>query len=127
MSSNPFDWLSSINDTKINLIKEDPYVEKNYLPFMVNRGLSYFSDTIMYANEMNRYSFLDKKIQYEFYLSSVSKRKRFSKWSKIEVSKDVETIVKAYNVSKSKALEILRLLSPEQLKEVQDRMSEGGR
>lgn len=127
MSTNPFDWLNSINDTKTNLIKEDPSVEKDYLSFMVNRGLSYYPDTIMLANEMNQFHFLDKKIQYDFYLSSVSKRKRFSKWAKKESSTEVDLIKKAYSCSNVKAFEILKLLTPEQLKELQQRFDKGGR
>jgi len=127
LSSNPFDWLNSINDSKTNLIKEDPEAIKGYLPFMVNRGLSYFPDTVMYANEMNRLHFLEKKLQYEFYLSSVSKRKRFSKWAKKEDSAEVTLVKKHYNVSEPKALEILRLLTPEQLKCIRAIHDKGGR
>jgi hypothetical protein len=127
MSSNPFDWLNTINDSKTNLIKEDPDSEKGYLPFMVNRGLSYFPDTVMYANEMNRFAFLDKKLQYEFLLSSVSKRKRFSKWAKKESSAEVALVKKHYNVSEQKALEILKLLTPDQLKCIEKMHDKGGR
>jgi len=77
----PFDFLNSINDTKIDLFK-DPQAIKDYKAFMVNRGLSYFADTIMYANEMNRYYDLDNEMQFDFLLHSVPKKRRFSKWVK---------------------------------------------
>ena len=127
MPNSPFDWLNTINDSKRNLISEDPNTERLYNPFMVNRGLSYFSDSIMYANEMNRYPFLDKRVQYEFYLSSISKRKRFSKWAKKEEVADVELIKQVYSVSEPKALEILNLLTAEQLSIIRNRTFKGGR
>lgn len=127
MSTNPFDWLNSINDSKVNLINEDPLCEKNYLPYMVNRGLSYFPDTILLANEMNRYGFLDKKLQYEFHLNSVSKRKRFSKWSKKEDSANIALVKEYYNVSQPKAEEILSILTDEQLQCIAKVQSKGGK
>ena len=66
------DWLNSINFTKEDL----SYDVKTYPPYVINRCLSGFIDTIMYANEMNRYHNLDKDMQYSFYLNSVRKRKR---------------------------------------------------
>lgn len=126
MSSNPFDWLTSINDTKVDMMEDDPTTEKGYLPFMVNRGLSYFPDTIMYANEMNRFSFLDKKLQYDFLLSSVSKRKRYSKWSKKDDSEDLKLVQAYYKVSKLKALEIMKLLTESQIASIKAIGARGG-
>ena len=82
----PFDFLNAINLTKANLMAEDDFVVKDYTPFMVNRGLSYFHDTVLLANEMNRYSELDNDIQFSFLLNSVTKRKRFSKWHKKDLN-----------------------------------------
>ena len=78
---NPFDVLNSINYTKENLF-EDPQSFKEYSSFMVNRGLSYFPDTILYANEMNRYSSIPNDWQFFYFLNTIPKKKRFSKWSK---------------------------------------------
>ncbi len=81
----PFDYVNSINFTKKNLMKNtanDELAEKDYVPFLTNKSLSYFTDTLLYANEMNRYHFLDKRLQYEFYLNSIRKKKRFAKWAK---------------------------------------------
>ena len=83
----PFDYVNSINFTKKNLMKNtanDELAEKDYVPFLTNKSLSYFTDTLLYANEMNRYHFLDKRLQYEFYLNSIRKKKRFAKWAKAE-------------------------------------------
>ena len=74
------DWLNSINQTKKNLIDEDPSLEKEYPPYIVNRCFSGHLDAIMFANEMNQYHFLPKKLQYDFYLNSLRKKKRFSPW-----------------------------------------------
>jgi len=78
----PFDFLNAINLTKKDLIREDLLNEKDYAPFMVNRGLSYFADTVMMANEINRHSGIPKKWQNDFLLNTISKKKRFSKWHK---------------------------------------------
>ena len=77
------DWLNSINFTKENLI-EDPSEIKNYPPYIINRCLSGHLDCIMYPNEMNKYSFLDKDMQYSFYLNTLRKKKRFSPWLRKE-------------------------------------------
>ena len=71
------DWLNSINFNKENLIEEDPSTIKDYAPYIVNRCLSGHLDCIMFANEMNKYSFLDKDMQYSFYLNTLRKKKRF--------------------------------------------------
>lgn len=125
---NPFDFLNSINTTKENLIREDPLNEKEYTPYLVNRGLSYFRDTIFYANEMNRYPELPKKLQYEFYLHGVPKRKRFSKWAKksTDSQNDLELIAKEYDCSIRKAEVIYTLLTPEQIVFIRDQYSHGG-
>lgn len=125
---NFFDFLNTINLTKKNLMKEDPLNEKDYSAFMVNRGLSFFPDTIMYANEMNRYAGTPKDMQYAFYLSAIKPKKRFSKWHKKDsVSKDVELIKKAYGYSSAKALEALKILTEEQLKSIRLEFDCGGK
>ena len=55
------DWLNSINQTKKNLIDEDPLMEKEYSPYIVNRIYSGHLDSIMFANEMNMYNFFTKE------------------------------------------------------------------
>lgn len=115
----PFDYINSVTDNKKNLITESDnpeFAEKSYEPFMVNRGLSLFSDTILWANEMNRYPELDKKLQYEFYLHALRKRKRFSKWPKKEKSDDINLISKHYKYNRKRAIEALGLMTEDQLK-----------
>ena len=125
---NFFDFLNAINDSKEDLIKKDPLNEKDYVPFMVNRGLSYFADTVMYANEMNLHAAVQKKWQFDFYLHAVKKRKRFSKWAKKDSSTDdIKLLMKEYNYSAKRAQEALTLLTDHQLVELRAKYDTGGR
>lgn len=123
---NPFEFLTAINDTKKNLIVDD-ITEKAYNPFMVNRGLSYFSDTVLFANEMNLVPGLDKKLQFDFHINTIRKRKRFSKWLKAETESDLEVVKEYYGYSNEKARQALTLLSPEQTEKIRIKVSKGGR
>lgn len=125
---NCFDFINSINTSKNDLLKEDPLSEKEYTPFIVNRSLSYFADTIFFANEMNKYSAIPKDWQYKFYLNSVKPKKRFSKWHKKEKnSDDISLIMREYDYSASKASEIVDILSEDQLNSIRARYNSGGR
>lgn len=124
----PFDFLNSINDTKKDLMREDPACEKDYTPFIVNRSLSYFPDTIMYCNEMNRYASIPKQWQFDFYMNSLKKRKRFSKWHKKDKnSEDLSLIMNVYSYSAEKASIALELLTEDQIKDLREKYSTGGR
>jgi hypothetical protein len=105
----------------------DEITEKDYAPFLVNRSLSYHKDCIMYANEMNRRHFLDKKLQNDFLLNTVRSQKRpFAKWIKVEKNDDLECIKQIYNFSDSKARDAWRLLSKEQIQELKEKTDIGG-
>lgn len=123
---NPFDFLNAINDTKKQLIVDD-LTEKQYNAFMVNRGLSYFHDTVLLANEMNRYHHLDGKLQFDFLLSTIRKKKRFSKWLKPEASDDLNAVKEYYGYSNEKAMAALSVLSDSDLAEIKRKCSKGGR
>ena len=124
----PFDFLNAINYDKKNLIKDEPTVESDYNAFMVNRGLSYFNDTVLYANMMNGFAGLDSKIQFDFYLHAIPKRKRFSKWAKKSAQTEtLRLIMDYYKYNEERALEALSLLSDEQIKIIEDKMYKGGR
>ena len=124
----PFDFLNAINITKKDLIREDPLNEKDYAPFMVNRGLSYFADTVMMANEMNRHSGIPKVWQNDFFLNTISKKKRFSKWHKKEAdSKNLLLIMEYYKYSTERAKEVLDILSPDQLTMIEEKLYKGGK
>ena len=124
----PFDYVNSINFTKKNLMRNtanDELAEKDYVPFLTNKSLSYFTDTLLYANEMNRYHFLDKKLQYEFYLNSIRKKKRFAKWAKAEDNNEVMMIQEYYKFSPQKAKAALSVLSPKQKDIIKHKMENG--
>ena len=124
--SNPFDYVNAILQNKKQLIV-DELTEKDYIPFLVNRSLSYHSDCIMYANEMNRRHFLDKKLQNDFLINTVRSRKRpFAKWVKSEKSENIKCVKLAYGLSDSKAREALRLLSDEQIQLLKEKTDTGG-
>ena len=123
-----FDFLNAINDTKKDLIREDPHTEKDYVPFMVNRGLSYFPDTVLYANEMNQTASIPKQWQFDFYRLSIPKRKRFSKWHKQDkLEETVELVMKEYGYSRQKALQAMDLISEDGMKELKSKYQTGGR
>lgn len=115
------DYLNSINYEKNDLFAEDPEMaEKEYAPFVVNRCLSYFTDTILLSNQMNRHPDLSKKMQYDYLKESIRKRKRFSKWIKNEVSDDLKLVVEHFNCSIPKARDIMPLLSDEFMSSLRD-------
>jgi uncharacterized protein YtpQ (UPF0354 family) len=122
----PFDYVNEILHTKKQLIV-DEITEKEYIPFIVNRSLSYHKDCIMQANEMNRRNFIDKKLQNDFLINTIRGYKRpFVKWSKSDKKDDVEYIKLFYNISTSKAYDALKLLSKEQLQLIKERTDTGG-
>ena len=123
---NPFEYVNSINYTKKNIM-DTPEKEKGYSPFMINRSLSYFNDTVILANEMNKYHHLDGRLQYSFLINIVRKRKRFSKWNKPQKHNDIEVVKRYYGYSNEKAEQVLPLLSQPQLLELRKKVNKGGR
>ena len=120
------DWLNSINQTKKNLIDEDPSLEKEYNPYIINRIYSGHLDSVMFANEMNKYSFLSKKIQYDFYLNSLRSKKRFSPWIRKDKIKDLDYVKRYYGYSNEKAQQSLKILTTEQLNFIKSKFETGG-
>lgn len=123
---NPFDFINSINYTKENLMNGD-CPEKEYNAFIVNKGLSYFPDTVHYANMMNQHNRLEKRMQYEFLLNIISKKKRYAKWHKDENNENLDAICQFYNVSPKRAEEYLSILTNQQLDIIKQRLSKGGK
>ena len=120
---NPFAIISSISNTKLDILEN----EKDYNAFMVNRGLSYFPDTVIYANEMNKFHHLDSRLQYTFLINIIRKRNRFSKWNKSDESEDINAIKEYYGYSNEKAKSILSLLNNSQIEYLRQRIYKGGR
>lgn len=122
------DYLNSINLTKKNLLAgEDPDWEKHYPPYIVNKCMSHHMDTVMYANEMNFYPNLDKKLQYDFFINTVRSRKRFSPWDKKQKMNDLEVVKQYYAYSNEKARQALNILTPDQLDFIKTKLNKGGK
>jgi hypothetical protein len=120
------EWLKGINTTKDNIIDDDPSLEREYPPYIINKCMSAYVDTIMYANEMNLYNQLDKKLQYDFYINIVRKRKRFSPWISKEKVKDLDAIKSYYGYSNEKAEQALKILTKEQINFIKSKFETGG-
>ena len=123
----PFDFINAINVTKEDLF-EDKMANKDYSPFLVNRGLSFFHDTVVQANTMNQYSSIPKDWQFYFLLNSITKKKRYSKWAKADKATESLLLVQEYyGYSSEKAKEALSILSDEQLNEIKQKLNKGGK
>jgi len=123
---NPFDYINAINHTKKDIMLDD-LNEKDYNSFLTNRSLSYFRDTVLIANEMNRHHQIDHRLQFDFLINIVRKRKRFSKWTKPEIVSDLNVVKEYYGYSNEKAKQVLTLLTTDQLTDLKSRISKGGR
>jgi purine-nucleoside phosphorylase len=123
---NPFEYLNAINMTKQDIMVDD-IAEKGYNSFIVNRSLSYFNDTVLYANEMNVNHHIDNRLQFDFFINIVRKKKRFSKFMKPETVSDVEAVKEYYGYSNEKAKSALTLLTSDQINELKKKVYKGGR
>jgi hypothetical protein len=108
------------------LLDEDPTLEKEYPPYIVNRCFSGHLDAIMFANEMNIHNNIPKKMQYDFYLNSLRKKKRFSPWLRQDKIKDLDYVKRHYGYSNEKAKQALRILTKEQLTFIKSKFDTGG-
>jgi len=125
----PFDFINAITHSKENLIakSDNPELaEKVYEPFIVNRGLSFFADTILYANEMNRLALLDREPQFAYLLNSIRPRKRYSKWLKQDKIEKLDIVSEYFGYGKSKAKDIINILTDDQIKIIKEKLQKGG-
>ena len=121
----PFEFIKAINETKEDVMVDD-VSEKKYSPFIVNRGLSFFMDTIFQVNELNRNHHLDSRLQFDYLLNSVRKKKRYSKWLKPEKLQDLDVVKEYYGFSNEKAKDALSTLSEDQLAFIKEKLNQGG-
>ena len=123
---NPFEFVKAINNKK-DIIRDD-LDEKSYLPYMINHSFSYFSDTVLLANEMNLNHHLDNKLQNDFFINTIRKNpKRFSKWNKVKHDGDFEAVKEYYGYNNEKTRSALSLLSTEQIDIIKKKVDHGGR
>ena len=122
----PFDFINAIHYSKDNLIVDD-WSEKQYNPYIINKGLSYGHDTVIPANEMNSRPHLDKILQFDFLINIIRPRKRFNKWIKAEKIDDLEVVKEYYGYSTEKAKQVLPLLNDSVIIELRKRITKGGK
>jgi len=128
--SNPFVYVDSVSYTKKNLMRgtaNDELAERGYKPFLANKALSYHQDAILYANELNRRPQLDNKLQYEFLLNSLRKRKRYAKWQKKVDDVSLELIMEYFGYGRAEALQAMKVLTDEQLAMIEVALDKGGK
>ena len=121
---NPFEFINSITYTKQDIMHD--LNESEYESFLTNRALAYHQDCILYANEMNRRFDVPNKLQYQYLLNTIRKRKRFAKWIKPERIDDLKIVMEYYSVSREKAEEYISILSEKELIILKGRMNKGG-
>jgi len=122
------DYLNAINHEKTPLMDtEDEMWEKKYSPFIINKCLAPFPDTIHLVNEMNLHNHLDSKLQFDFLLNTVRTRKRYTPWMKASKTKNLEYVKEYYGYNNEKARSALKLLSDEQIKTIKSSLDKGGR
>ena len=121
------DYLYSINQSKKNLLDGNEDAVRKYPPFIINKCLSGFTDSILFANEMNKYHQLDKKMQYDFYINSLKPRKRFTPWVRKETLEHLELVKQYYGYNHNKAVAALRILTNSELDEIKKLLDTGGR
>lgn len=122
----PFTFLNEINFGKKDIIVDD-ITEKQYNSFMVNRGLSYFKDTAVIANEMNVNHHIDKRLQFDFLINMIRKKRRFSKWNKPQIIDDLDVIKEYYGYSNKQAKAVHNLLSSDKIGELRKKVYKGGK
>lgn len=124
-SISPFDFINAISYSKDDLIV-DEWSEKQYAPYLVNRGLSFGPDTVIAANEMNSRPHLDKKLQYQFLINSVRPKKRYNKWLKATQIESIEVIKQYYGYSTEKARQVITLFDQSTIKNLKQKLEKGG-
>jgi len=120
------DYLNSINQTKKNLLDGDEEAVKGYPAYIINKCLSSFTDSVLFANEMNLNSHLNLKMQYDFYINSLKPRKRYTPWVKKQTLEHLELVKKYYGYNHNKAIAALRVLTNSQLNEIKKLLNIGG-
>lgn len=130
----PFDFVNAINYSKQDLFEPDPstlqrnvHSDSEYPKFIINRALSYFADTIMFANLANVHlNNVPNATHFDFYRFGVPRKKRFSKWGKKLVDQDVEMLSRYYNCSIIKAIEYSSILTAAQISKIKQKLDYGG-
>ena len=122
------DYLNAINYTKEPLLDtEDDQWEKKYPPYIINKCIAPFPDSLMLVNEINQLHHLDKKLQYDFLINSLRARKRYTPWMKAKKLKNLEYVKEYYGYNNEKAKSALDILNDEQISAIKIKLNKGGR
>lgn len=124
--TNPFDFVKSVSSDKKDIMV-DEIEEKSYAPFLTNKALSYHQDSVFFSNEMNIRHSTENRLQYLFFLNTLRKRQRFSKWQKPYTSKKLDVIKQYYDISTKEAKDYMSILSDSDVRKMKKRMKTGGR
>ena len=119
------DYLNVIN-LKMGNLEDNERAMKKYPKFVVNQLLSEHVDCVLHVNEMNKYYSLDNALQYQYFLYSIRKSKRFSPWTKKSTDSDIEIVKEFYGYSNEKARTALAILTPDQLAVIKAKLDTGG-
>lgn len=123
---NPFDFVNSINSSKKeDLLNSSEVSETDYVPFVVNKSFSYFPETLLYANELNKYPFLDNKLQYHYLLNSIRPGKRYTKWVKRDNVEDIDAVKEYFKYNTEKALQALSILTIDNMNYIKEKLQRG--
>lgn len=123
------DYLNAINHTKVPMDKLDDDYEhtlKRYAPFIINKGVSYFPDSIIQSNNMNFFCGIDKRMHFDYLQHSIRKRKRFCKWMRKTPPADLQAVKDYFGYSNGKAYEALDILTKEQINNIKEELNTGG-
>jgi len=119
-----FDFINDLSQNKKDLLTEEN--EREYSAYMINRFLSMNITTIMYVNEMNMNGHLPKRMQYDYYLNSIKKQKRYFKYIKHKRQDDIDVIKEYHGYSEARAKEVLPIFTDEDIQYMKDRLNKGG-
>jgi hypothetical protein len=120
-------FIPDLNERKEHILRLHPESEKDFSPFIVNRAMSMNLDSLMYANEMNQKAFLPKVMIYDFYLHGLKKKRRYGSWAKKSKIDNLELIMHAFQLSEEKSLELLELLSDNDIEQIKNEFDKGGK
>lgn len=113
-----------VND--ISYKKEYVFDEDIYNAYITNLAFSMYMDTIFIANEANKLTNLDAKLQHDYLFNIVYAKKRWAKWPKKVFNEDLSCIMEYYKYSIDKAKSVISLLSDDQLAQIKQELTQDG-
>lgn len=109
--SNPFDITKNINTKSGHYDLTDH--QKSLPIFVINKVFSNTLDSLMFSNEVNKFSIDDDQMIYDFYYYALPKKNRYGKYNKklkLNDDKFIDAISEVYGYSREKSLEVAEIL-----------------